>query len=41
MKQLRISRDLYMPAIRAGIILVVLWIIGLVLKRLPMLRVVR
>ena len=41
MKQLRISRDLYMPAIRAGIILVVLWIIGLVLERLPMLRELR
>ena len=38
MKQQKISRELYVPAMRAGITLVMLWIIGLFLKKLPMLQ---
>jgi len=41
MRELRISREFYRPLVRAGATLVMLWIIGVVLKRLPMLQELR
>ncbi|GEM_PF-319012 len=41
MRQQRISRQFYRPLIRAGVTLVMLWVIGVVLKRLPMLQDLR
>jgi DNA-directed RNA polymerase subunit RPC12/RpoP len=41
MRQQRISRQFYRPLIRAGVTLVMLWVIGVVLKRLPMLEELR
>lgn len=41
MRQQGISREFYRPLIRAGVTLVMLWVIGVVLKRLPMLQELR
>ena len=41
MRQQRISREFYRPLIRAGVTLVMLWVIGVVFKRLPMLQELR
>lgn len=38
MRELRVPREFYRPLIRAGVTLLMLWVIGIIVKRLPMLQ---